>query len=128
MYYSTSSSMSSIGTYVRAGDSVAFSDFYGTIYARTYANGQWSNVSRLILKIPTVNKPVITPVGEGKVRISTSTPDSIICYTLDGSTPSFTNGRRIYASSSIISIGNARTVRAIAVRSCFSNSDVAVWQ
>lgn len=128
VYYSTSSSMSTIGPYVRAGESVTFENFYGTIYARTYANGQWSNTSRLILKIPTVNKPVITRAGEGRVKISTSTPDCIICYTLDGSNPSLTNGRRIYASSSIISIGDARTVKAIAVRSCFSNSDMAIYQ
>ena len=128
VYYSTSSSMSSIGSYVRAGESVTFNNFYGTIYARTYANGQWSNVSRLILKIPTVNKPVITSAGEGRVKISTTTPDSIIYFTLDGSTPSPTNGKRINASSSIVTIGDARIVRAIAVRSCFSNSDEVIWQ
>ncbi len=128
VYYSTSSSMSSIGSYVRAGDSVTFNNFYGTIYARTYANGQWSNVSRLILKIPTVNKPVITSAGAGRVKISTTPPDSIIYFTLDGSTPTPTNGKKISASSSIVSIGDARTVRAIAVRSCFANSEEAFWQ
>lgn len=128
VYYSTSPAIASSNDHVRAGDSVAFGSFYGTIYARTYVNGQWSNVARLILKIPTVNKPAITPAGDGKVKITTTTPNSIIFFTLDGSTPSPTNGKRIDASSSVISIGSAKTVKAIAVRSCFANSDVAVYE
>lgn len=128
VYYSTSPAIASSNDHVRAGGSVDFDSFYGTIYARTYVNGQWSNVARLILKIPTVNTPTITPAGDGKVKITTTTPNSIIIFTLDGSTPSLTNGRRIYASSSVISIGSAKRVRAIAVRSCFGNSGVAVYE
>ena len=33
------------------GGSVTFTDYYGTVYARTYYNGKWSNVSKLVLKI-----------------------------------------------------------------------------
>ena len=76
-YSSTSSTLTTQDACVKNGETVLFEDCYGTIYARAYANGVWGNVSRLILKIPVVNKPVIT-CKDGMVTIRTSTPDSYI--------------------------------------------------
>ena len=128
VYFSTTTSnITTSDMHVKAGETVLFQNYYGTIYAKTYVNGQWSNVARLILKIPVVNNPTITAAGAGKVKISTSTPNCIIYYTTDGSTPSPTNGTKINSSSTVISVGSGKTVKAIAVRSCFTNSDVASY-
>ena len=128
IYYSlTTSAITTGDMHVRAGESVLFQNYYGTVYAKTYVNGVWSNVSRLILRIPVVNKPVIAAAGNGRVRISTSTPDCAIYYTTDGSMPSPDNGIRINASGGIVTVGSGGTVRAMAVRSCFTNSEVAVY-
>ena len=124
IYYSTSSSMTTNGNKVANGKSVTFENFYGTIYARAYYNGQWSNVARLILKIPVVNTPTISK-SAGYATITTSTPNCTIYYTTDGSKPSPTNGRRINASSGRVYVGYGVTVRAVAVRSCFTNSEIA---
>ena len=128
VYFSTTTSnITTSDMHVKAGETVLFQNYYGTVYAKTYVNGQWSNVARLILKIPVVNMPTITAAGTGKVKISTSTPNCIIYYTTDGSTPSPTNGTKINSSSTIISVGSGKTVKAMAVRSCFTNSDVASY-
>ena len=129
IYYSfTTSNITTKDLHVKPGEKVLFQNYYGTVYAKTYVNGQWSNVSRLIMKIPVVNKPTITEAGDGKVKISTSTPNCAIYYTTDGSTPSPTNGTRINSSSSIVTVGSGKTVKAIAVRSCFTNSDVVTYR
>lgn len=125
IYFSTSSKMSSDGVMVANGGTVNFSDFYGTIYARTYSQGKWSNPARLILRIPTVNTPVIKSDGS-KVTISTTTPASTIYYTTDGSTPSLTNGEQLNHSSGTIYAEPGSVIKAIAVRSCFANSEVVI--
>ena len=123
IYYSTSSTMSTNDSKVSNGGSVTFEDFYGTVYARAYYNGQWSNVARLILKIPVVKTPTISKMY-GYATITTATPNCTIYYTTDGSTPSPKNGRAIKGSSGRIYVGYGVTVKAIAVRSCFTNSEV----
>ena len=129
IYYSfTTSNITTKDKHVKAGEKVLFENHYGTIYARAYLNGKWSNVSRLVLKIPTVNAPSIKSAGNGKVKITTTTPNCIIYYTTDGSTPSPTNGRRVNSSSTVISVGAGKTVKAIAVRSCFTNSKVVTYK
>ena len=102
------------------GGTQLFEDFYGTVYARVYADGKWGNVSRLILKIPVVNAPVFTKNND-ILTIKSSTPDSYIIYTTDGSVPSLTNGRRVKGTASV-KVRKGMKVRAIAVRSCFTNS------
>lgn len=124
IYYSTkSSNLTTDNNWVTNGSSISFTDFYGTVYARAYKNGTWSNSTRLIIKIPVVNKPTITQSGD-EVSIQTSTPGSLIYYTTDGSVPSSSNGKKIQGSSGSIRLSNG-TVKAIAVRSCFANSDMA---
>ncbi len=124
IYYSTkgSTDISLSSDRVSNGKSVTFNSFYGSVYAKAYYNGQWSDASRLILKIPTVNDPIITTRGD-KVTIRTTTPDAYIYYTTDGSTPSITNGKRLTGSVGTITMSSG-TVKAIAVRSCFGNSKV----
>ncbi|MCD8158913.1 MAG: hypothetical protein LUD77_08470 [Clostridiales bacterium] len=85
-YSSTSSTLTTDDISVSNGDTVLFEDFYGTLYSRAYYNGNWSNVSRLILKIPVVNTPTVTASGS-TVTIKSTTPSSFICYTADGSEP-----------------------------------------
>lgn len=148
VYYSSSSStLTTADKCVNVGDTVLFENFYGTIYARTYYNGEWGNVCRLILKIPVVNTPSIErlytqkrvrkynsyygyyyytteTVENGYAVLSTSTPGCRIYYTLDGTTPSPKNGRLLNASRGKVYVGSRNTIRAIAVRNCYTNSNV----
>ncbi|MCC8097069.1 MAG: chitobiase/beta-hexosaminidase C-terminal domain-containing protein [Eubacterium sp.] len=126
-YSSTTSSLTTSDKCVSNGETVLFEDFYGTIYARAYYNGKWSNVSRLILKIPTINDPTITYSG-GKATIRTTTPNCYIYYTTDGTTPSITNGTKLCSNSyGQITVSSGTTIKAIAVRSCFTNSNVVTY-
>lgn len=126
-YSSTTSTLTTSDKCVNAGDTVLFENFYGTIYARTYYNGEWGNVCRLILKIPVVNTPTISVDSNGYATIRTTTPSSYIYYTTDGSTPSITNGKKVLSPYVRVYVGKDKTVRAIAVRSCFTNSEVATY-
>ncbi|MCD7777541.1 MAG: leucine-rich repeat protein [Clostridiales bacterium] len=126
-YSSTTSSLTTSDKCVSNGETVLFEDFYGTIYARAYYNGKWSNVSRLILKIPTINDPTITYSG-GKATIRTTTPSCYIYYTTDGTTPSITNGKKLCSNSyGQVTVSRGTTIKAIAVRSCFTNSEIVSY-
>ncbi len=150
-YSSTTSKLTTKDKCVNAGSTVLFENFYGTIYARTYYNGEWGNVCRLVLKIPKVNAPSVEKlytqrrvrkynsytgkyyyttetVASGYAILSTSTPSSIIYYTLDGTTPSPTNGRKLNASRGKVYVGTGHTIKAIAVRNCFTNSGVTTYR
>lgn len=124
-YSSTTSTLTTSDKCVNVGETVLFKDFYGTIYARTYKDGQWGNVCRLILRIPVVNTPTISIDNNGYATIRTTTPSSYLYYTTDGSTPSMTNGRGVSSPYIRVYVGKGKTVKAIAVRSCFTNSGVA---
>lgn len=126
IYYSSkTSALTEKDKYVAPGTTVLFNRFYGTIYAKTYVNGKWSNPARFILKIPVINKPTITNNGNGYYTLKTTTPSCSLIYTTDGTTPSVTNGKKINASVSKVYIGKGKTIKVIAIRSCFTNSDVA---
>lgn len=122
-YSSTTSNITTKDKGVNNGDTVLFNSYYGTLYAKAYYNGRWSGVSKIVLKIPTVATPAITASGN-KVTIKSTTPSSYIYYTLDGSTPSISNGSRLNAGGGIITLSSTKTVKAIAVRSGFANSSV----
>lgn len=126
IYYTTAntSMLTTKDTCVKPGETVLFEKYYGTVYARSYYDGRWSNVCRLVLKIPTVNTPTITDNGNGYYTLKTTTPDCYLYYTTDGTTPSITNGTKINKSSAKVKIGTGKTIKVIAVRSCFSNSEV----
>lgn len=125
IYYSTSSStLSTDDLCVENGGSIMFQAFYGSVYARTYSNGKWSGVSRLILKIPVVNTPTIR-CQNGYATIKTSTPGATIYYTTDGTEPGVDNGKKMYTTTDTVYVGKGKTVKAVAVRSCFSNSEIA---
>lgn len=124
IYYSTTTSnITTDDIKVENGEPVIFHSFYGSIYVKAYKDGQWSNVARLILKIPTVNTPTIV-CENGYATIKTTTPNATIYYTTDGTEPSPENGKIAYASGSM-KVGTGVTVKAIAVRSCFADSAVA---
>ncbi|MCD8159142.1 MAG: leucine-rich repeat protein [Clostridiales bacterium] len=123
-YSSTTSNLTTSDKCISNGDTVLFEDFYGTIYAKAYYNGKWTNVARLILKIPTVSTPTITSSGN-TVTIKCSTPDSYIYYTTNGTTPTMSNGTALGSNSGSFSISSTKTIKAIAVRSCYTNSSVA---
>lgn len=126
IYYTTEnrSGLKTTDPCVKPGETVTFNAYYGTIYARAYVNGRWSNTSRLILKIPTVNTPNITQTAYNKVKIKTTTPSSIVYYTVDGTTPSATNYAGKFWCSHEVTVPVYSVVRAVAVRNCFSDSDV----
>jgi hypothetical protein len=126
IYYTTEnrSVLKTTDPCVQPGETVTFNAYYGTVYARAYYNGKWSNPSRLILKIPTVNTPTITNLGGNKYKIKTTTPGTIVYYTLDGTTPSATNYAGKFWTSHDVKIPAGKTVKAIAVRTCFSDSQV----
>lgn len=127
IYYTTEnrSALKLSDPHVNPGEAVTFNAYYGTIYARAYSKGKWSNVARLILKIPTVNTPTITKTGVNKVKIKTTTPSSIVYYTIDGTTPSATNYKGKFWCSHDVTIPSGKNVKAVAVRTCFSDSGVA---
>jgi len=126
IYYSSSTStLTTKDKCVNAGETVLFENFYGTIYARTYYNGEWGNVCRLILKIPVVNTPSISVDSKGYATIRTTTPGTRIYYTVDGTTPSMGNGKMAASPYVRVYVGKGNTVKAIAVRSCFTHSKVA---
>lgn len=61
-----------------------------------------------------------------KLSISTTTEGATIYYTTDGSTPSTTNTKaQVYSSP--ISLSSSATVKAIAVKADYTNSDVATY-
>ena len=125
IYYSaTTSKLTTKDKCVDAGSTVLFEDFYGTVYARTYYNGEWGNVCRLVLKIPVVNTPTVSVDSKGYATIRTTTPKSRIYYTTDGTTPSMSNGKMASSSYVRVYVGKSGSgrIRAIAVRSCFTNS------
>ena len=129
IYYSaTTSKLTTKDKCVDAGSTVLFEDFYGTVYARTYYNGEWGNVCRLVLKIPVVNTPTVSVDSKGYATIRTTTPKSRIYYTTDGTTPSMSNGKMVSAPYVRVYVGKGKTVRAIAVRSCFTNSKVTTYK
>lgn len=125
VYYSTSSSMSTGDKCVKAGEKVLFEDFYGTIYARTYLNGKWSNTARLILKIPVVKDPVLDYKGNGKYVLTCATPDCYFVYTTDGTDPSLTNGKRVKGPRVLVDVKTKEEpIKVMAIRSCFTNSEI----
>jgi hypothetical protein len=126
IYYTTAgtSTLKTTDPNVSPGESVIFNAYYGTIYARTYYKGNWSVPARLILKIPTVNTPTITKSSNGKTKIKTTTPNALVYYTTDGSRPSETNYSGKFWCSRDIKVAKGTTIKAVAVRSCFSNSSV----
>lgn len=127
IYYSTTTStLTTKDKKVANGGTILFENYYGTLYARAYVDGRWSNVSRLILKIPVVNTPTVTDLGNGYVKITTTTPKCGLYYTVDGTTPSVKNGRYIGVPSTRVYVGRAKTVKAIAVRSCFTTSKMGL--
>ena len=127
IYYSTSTSNITTSDFeVLNGGTKLFEDYYGTIYAKSYCNGVWSNVARLILRIPVVNAPTIT-LKSNEATIATTTPLCYIVYTTDGTTPSLTNGTRVYggnASKITVTVPVGATIKAMAIRSCFTNSSI----
>ncbi|MDE5892422.1 MAG: chitobiase/beta-hexosaminidase C-terminal domain-containing protein, partial [Acetatifactor sp.] len=127
IYYSTSTSNITTSDFeVLNGGTKLFEDYYGTIYAKSYCNGMWSNVARLILRIPVVNTPTIT-LKSNVATIATTTPLCYIVYTTDGTTPSLTNGTRVYGgngSKITVTVPVGSTIKAMAIRNCFTNSSI----
>lgn len=127
IYYSTTTSnITTSDLAVANGGTKLFENYYGTIYAKSYCNGEWSNPAKLILKIPVVNAPTIT-LKSNVATIATTTPLCYIVYTTDGTTPSLTNGTRVYggnASKITVTVPVGTTIKAMAIRSCFTNSSI----
>lgn len=80
-----------------------------------------SAVAEYIYTMPIVNTPVITITGLYTATISCATNGATIYYTLDGTTP--TTSSTQYTSA--ISLTDTCTIKAIAVKSGMTNSEVA---
>ena len=127
IYYSTKTgSLTTSDKCIKPGETVLFTNFYGTLYARAYCNGRWSNVARNILRIPAVNTPTITKLSDGRYKISTTTPVSIVYFTIDGSDPSETNYFGKFWTSHDYRLPEGAIIKAIAVRFGFSDSEIGV--
>ena len=106
----------------------------GTVYSikvESNHNAQITkiNIYKAAAGVETVATPIITPetttFNEGEsvfVSIATETQDAEIYYTLDGTDPSTENGE-LYESE--IEITETTTVKAIAVKEGWNNSEVA---
>lgn len=91
-----------------------------TLRAIASTGGLTSDEYSKIITVNQVSKPTISNSGN-TVTIKSSTSDTSIYYTLDGSTP--TTDSNLYTSEIILS--EAATVKAIAVKSGYANSQVA---
>lgn len=73
---------------------------------------------------PSISPEACNFYGSQQVTIETTTADAQIYYTTDGTTPSSSNGT-LYPGSAITVSGATKTVKAIAVKSGLTDSDVA---
>jgi hypothetical protein len=78
------------------------------------------------INIPVVSTPTFSPVAgtyssAQNVEISTTTTGATIYYTTNGDTP--TTSSSVYSSA--INVSSSETIKAIAVKSGYTNSDVA---
>ena len=71
---------------------------------------------------PTFSVAAGTYTSDQSVTLSTATADATIYYTTDGTTPSSSNGT---AYSSAITVSASQTIKAIAVKDGYADSDVA---
>ena len=90
----------------------------------TFEDMQSSDVAQLVINSFKVETPVIQ-FANLLVYISCSTPESTIYYTLDGSNPAGTSGI-LYTAP--VSVANNCTVKAVAKRADFNNSDIATFE
>ncbi|MBO7192723.1 MAG: chitobiase/beta-hexosaminidase C-terminal domain-containing protein [Bacteroidaceae bacterium] len=99
------------------------------LYKYTEESGETPEPEQPEIPVETVATPIITPetttFNEGEsvfVSIATETQDAEIYYTLDGTDPSTENGE-LYEGE--IEITETTTVKAIAVKDGWNNSEVA---
>ena len=91
------------------------------ITAIAYKGNEKSEVFKKEVSSFKVSRPLIRTNGN-KIEMSCNTPLSTIYYTLDGRTPTKTNGKRY--TSTIEGTASA-TVKAVAVRNNWSDSEIA---
>ena len=90
----------------------------------TFEGMQPSDVAKLVINSFKVEAPVIQ-FANLQVYITCNTPESTIYYTLDGSDPEGSSGI-LYTAP--IPVTNNCTVKAIAKRTDFNNSDVTIFE
>ena len=95
-------------------------------YFGTYASNVQSPVALYVKYEGSVANPTISPnggdfVAAQTVNITCSTPDAVIYYTTDGSTPSVTNGT-LYNGA--ITVSETTTIKAIAIAPAMDDSEV----
>lgn len=134
IYYSTvTGNVTTEDHKVENGESVDFSGFYGSIYARAYhtETGRFGNVSRFILKVGTLPKPTMFVRGD-KLFIVSYMPGAYIAYTTDATDPSWENGKKVLNSCAVLSLSelkrkNIKMVEAVVYRNCYQNSAVGIY-
>lgn len=74
---------------------------------------------------PAVEAPVVTNNGDGTISLSTATPNAVMYYTLDDSTPNNTGNGTPYTEP--FNLGNATVIKAIAYNSTGLSSAVTTY-
>lgn len=95
-----------------------------TLKAKAYKNSEWSNMASATytLKVATPTFSIVTGTYTSVQSVTiTSTAGASIYYTLDGTTP--TGSSTPYSGA--ISINETKTLKAIAIKSNWENSEVA---
>jgi sugar lactone lactonase YvrE len=100
----------------------------GLLKARAFKTGYTNSDIITNIFLLQVSDPIISPNGASSgspvlVRVSSATPNASIYWTLDGSTPSPTNGT-LQASGSTFVVNSNSTLRVAAYRTGFTPSQV----
>ncbi|MBQ5310442.1 MAG: cellulase family glycosylhydrolase, partial [Oscillospiraceae bacterium] len=134
IYFSDSTSALSVNDrHAENGEEILFERFYGTVYARAYKDGVWSDPSRYILKIPEAKTPEID-VSDNTAVITTS-PGNYIVYTTDGTDPvintcadireAVANGNLVTRNTASVTVSSTTVIKAVAIRNTFTTSSTA---
>ncbi|MBQ7990439.1 MAG: leucine-rich repeat protein [Oscillospiraceae bacterium] len=109
------------------------------MYFKAYSGGKWSELGKWGVLNVQIAKPLIVQSGmasDNNFRVYTQTKDSYIIYTLDGTTPTVsegtqklkvTNGKIIWGTSGIVNVPKGKTIKAIAIRCGLVTSDVMAF-
>ena len=122
IYYTTDGSEPSSSSTAYSGPfSIDGLTFPVTVKAIAIRNGYSSTVASETYSSPVCETPVITISSTGDVTITCATEGASIYYTTDGTTP--TSGSTAYSTT--FAVPNETTVKAIAIKTGYDDSEVA---
>ena len=126
IYYTTDGSTPSSSSTAYSGPfSIEALNYPVTVKAIAIRSGNNSTVTTETYSSPACEKPQIRISSTGNVTITCATEGATIRYTTDGTVPTESNGT---VFSDAFSVSNLTTVKAIAVKTGYNNSEVATKQ